>query len=180
MRLSLAGADWPNIWPPPSAAELTIDRAGLVLTVPRVEGLPAIAEPPVFSPSTGIDAHAADTDEAQPPVVWRLEHDVLGRETRAVIEHGSAYEGEHDSRVEEVYDGTIGVSTEDPGAGWARARASYRIAWPEAECVTETRLDFRSDAEAYHVAVDLVAEEPGGGLGRVERRWERVIPRRLQ
>ena len=45
---------------------------------------------------------------------------------------------------------------------------------------TEARLDLRSDAEAYHVAVDVVAEELDGELGRVERRFERTIPRRLQ
>jgi hypothetical protein len=55
------------------------------------------------------------------------------------------------------------------------------IRWPEAECATETRLDLRSDAHAYHVVVDVVAEELAEtGIGRRERRFERTIPRRLQ
>jgi hypothetical protein len=57
------------------------------------------------------------------------------------------------------------------------------LRWPEAGCATEARLDLRSDADAYHVVVDVIAEELGGapdGLGRRERRFERTIPRRLQ
>ena len=41
--------------------------------------------------------------------------------------------------------------------------------------------DLRSDATTYHVVVDVVAEEEGDGkLGRIERRFERTIPRRQQ
>ncbi len=56
-----------------------------------------------------------------------------------------------------------------------------RIAWPEATVTTEARLDLRSDADTYFVVVDVVAEEDGeSGIGRVERHFERTIPRRLQ
>ena len=138
-----------------------------------------MAEPPVFDPATGEDAHLPDEGTPQ-PVVWRVEHDVLGRETRAVIEHGTDYEAEHGSKVEERYEGSVGVSTTDPGNAWARARSAYRITWPDADCRAEARLDLRSDATAYHVVVDVTAEEVGGELGRHERRFERTIPRRFQ
>ena len=36
IRLALAGADWPNIWPPPSAEPLRLDRGSLVLALPTV------------------------------------------------------------------------------------------------------------------------------------------------
>ena len=101
------------------------------------------------------------------------------------MSHGSAYEGEEGARVEERYEGAVGVSTTDPGAAWARATSRYVIRWPEADCATEARLDLRSDADAYHVVIDVVAEELGEGdgvvgIGRRERRFERTIPRRLQ
>jgi hypothetical protein len=80
--------------------------------------------------------------------------------------------------VEERYDGAVGVSTRDPGDAWAKATARYVIRWPEVEVATEARLDFRSDAEAYHVVVDVIAQELGEeGIGRHERRFERRIPR---
>jgi len=181
IRLSLAGSDWPNIWPPPISGTLTLDSGKLALSLPVVEGEPPVSEIPVFAPSPGDDPHAAATEAEQPPVVWRIERDVLGRETEAVISHAAVYEGELGAKVEETYEGRIGVSTTDPGNAWARATSRYVIRWPEADCATEAHLDLRSDANAYHVVVDVVAEEPGEvGIGRHERHFERTIPRRLQ
>jgi putative CocE/NonD family hydrolase len=181
IRLALAGADWPNIWPPPSAEPIRVDRASLRLTLPRVRaghaprlrdgGAGARDASPTFAPPPPQDP------EPETPVTWRIERDVLSRETRAVIGHGAAYEGELGAQVEERYDGTIGVSTEDPARAWARATARYRIAWPEAEATAEARLDLRSDADTYHVAVEVDAEAAGE---RIERRFARAIPRRLQ
>ncbi len=184
IRLSLAGADWPNIWPPPSGGVLALDRASLELGLPVVAGDVPIAEPPHFTPSPGQDSHAADPSSEQ-PTVWRIERDVLGYESRAVVSHGSDYEAEAGAKVEERYEGVVGVSTRDPAAAWARGASRFVVRWPEADCATEARLDFRSDADAYHVVVDVVAEELGDGdsvvgIGRRERRFERTIPRRLQ
>ena len=181
IRLSLAGADWPNAWPPPAPGTITVDGSKLALLLPVVQDTPPVAESPSFTRSSGDDPHAAATSSGQPPVVWRIERDVLGRATEAVVSHGAVYEGELESRVEERYEGRIGVSTTDPGRAWARASARYVLRWPEADCATEARLDLRSDADAYHVVVDVVAEELAEtGIGRRERRFERTIPRRLQ
>jgi len=76
------------------------------------------------------------------------------------------------------------VTETDPGTAWARAKSRYVIRWPEADCATEATLDFRSDADAYHVVVEVVAEElsddAATGIGRRQRRFERTIPRKLQ
>jgi uncharacterized protein len=181
IRLSLAGADWPNVWPPPASGTLTIDSRRLALTVPRIEGEPRVSDSPQFVPSPGEDPHAAATSTEQPPVEWRVERDVLGRAAEAVVSHGAVYEGDLESKVEEAYEGRVGVSTTDPGHAWAKASCRYVLRWPEAECATEAHLDLRSDADAYHVVVDVVAEELGEpGIGRRERRFERTIPRRFQ
>jgi hypothetical protein len=185
IRLSLAGADWPNIWPPPQAGTLELDRSSIELSLPVVDGPPPVATPPEFTPSPGKDLHGPEPEGEQPPTIWRVERDVLGREARALISHGSDYLGEEGARIQERYEGSIGVSTVDPGDAWARASSRYVVRWPEADCATEARLELRSDAEAYHVVVDVVAEELGEGegvvgLGRRERRFERTIPRRLQ
>ena len=184
IRLALAGADWPNIWPPPSPGLLQLDETATTLTLPHVPGPAAIEERPSFAqPEAGLDAHAPVTGTPQPAVVWRVEHDVLGRESRVEIEHGADYEGNEKAQIQERYSGSLGVSTVDPGNAWARASASYRIAWPEATVQTEAHLELRSDAEAFHVVVDVIAEELSSGdaydAPRSERRFERRIPRRL-
>jgi hypothetical protein len=149
-----------------------------------VEGAPPIVDPPAFTPSPGKETHGPALTGEQPPLVWRIEHDVLGRERRAVVSHGSSYDGEAGARIDERYDGAVGVSLADPGAAWARATSRYVIRWPEADCATEATLDLRSDADSYHVVVELVAEELSDdvqtGIGRRQRRFERTIPRRLQ
>jgi predicted acyl esterase len=182
VRLSLAGADWPNVWPPPEAAALAVTRGSVVLSLPVVDGPSPIEQTPVFSPSPGRDLHAADeADEV--PVTWRIERDLVGHETRAVTAYGYDYDAPFDARVTERYEGAVGVSTDDPGRAWACGTSRYEIRWPEATVVAEARLELRSEARAYHVVVDVLAEEVGDGaesLGRRERRFERTIPRDLQ
>ena len=173
IRLSLAGADWPNTWPPPARSTLAVDRARLSLALPVVEGKSPVGESPAF-------ADAPETSESQSPVVWRIERDVLSGETRAVIAHGAEYEAEFGAHVEERYEGAVGVSSTDPSDAWARATCSYRIRWADADVATEAKLDLRSDAETYHVSVEVIAEEGSGGIGRRARRFERAIPRKLQ
>jgi len=177
VRLALAGADWPNTWPPPSASPLVVDRASVELVLPVLDG-PGELPPPELPPTSGVDTHAPDTDLPQPELVWRFEDDVVGRESRAVTSYGWVYDAPFGARVSEQYDGAVGVSQDDPAQAWARGRTEYRIAWPEAEVRTESTLHVRSDAMSYHVVVELVAEEQAAGFRR-ERRWERLVPRRL-
>jgi hypothetical protein len=177
MRLALAGSDWPNTWPPPHDGVLAVARASVELELPVLEGSIDLP-PPRFTPPAP-EADAGEPEEEQPPVVRRIER--APGETRVVTGYGSTYTSSFDARVDERYDGEVGVSTDDPGSAWARATARYRVAWPEAVVRTEARLDLRSDADTYHVIVDVVAEEEGDrGIGRIERRFEREIPRRLQ
>jgi predicted acyl esterase len=175
LRLSLAAADWPNIWPPPRPGTAALD--GIALELPVVATPPPVGDAPRFAAPKG-DAHTPETNEPQPPGEWRVVRDVLGRELRAEIAHGSRYDAEFSARVSEDYEGAVGVSADDPGKAWARARAAYRIEWPEATCATETHLALHSDAEAYHLVIDLSVQENGEAAR--ERRWERVIPRQLQ
>ena len=178
VRLALSGSDWPNTWPPPHGGVLSVDRSSVELELPVLDG-PPVAPAPVFQPPPRASTPEEDADE--PPVVWRIEHDVLGRETRVITAYGSDYGGLFDAKISERYDGAVGVSRNEPGSAWARAETRYRIEWPEATVATVARLDFRSDAGTYYVAVDVVAEEEGdGGIGRIERRFERTIPRQLQ
>ena len=180
VRLSLAGSDWPNTWPPPSCAPLQVERASVELILPVLSGPPPLPAP-ILPPTTGADLHAPDTEIAQPPVVWRFEDDLVNHETRAVTSYGSDYEAPFGARVEERYEGTVGVSRDDAAAAWASGRTVYHLTWPEADVRTEATLAVRSDAVAYHVVVELVAEELGSDPGvtpfRRERRFERRIPR---
>jgi predicted acyl esterase len=179
IRLDIAGSDWPNSWPPPAPVTLTVDTGSIRLALPTLHGAAERegGEPtPVFAAAPDDDDDADSGDN--PPTVWRIEHDVLARETRAVIDHGSRFAGEHGARVEEHYRGEVAVSTTDPGQARATATARYVVAWPEVTASTEARLEVRSDHDAFEVTVELDVHE-GDELFR-SRRWYRHIPRRLQ
>ncbi len=179
VRLSIAGADWPNIWPPPSTAALTFDRSSICLRLPV---LPAEPEPvravPVFAPpSSDGDPHSAGSEVVE-PVTWTIEHDVIARETRAVVAHGSSYPAECGAEVRERYSGTASVSTDDPGDAEVAATARFEITWPEAAVTSEARLRLRSDAATYHVDIEL--DTTDGDDPVRSRRWSTDISRDLQ
>jgi hypothetical protein len=114
-----------------------------------------------------------------PSVTWRIEHDIVAKETRAVTAYGGASEAA-DGRpgTEEWYEGTVGVSTEDPAVAWVDARATNTLRFPEVTVAGRIHWTIRSDADAYHVDIDAEVDEDGDP--RWSRRWERRVPRRLQ
>jgi len=189
IRLDLAGTDWPNAWPPPGPATLTIDRTGAVLVLPTVAGPSPVEATPLLPPPRR-ERERRSSAKAERSllsakgnltegITWRIEHDVLGRETRAVVESFGTTEAEDERpRFREYYGGTVAVSTEDPGRARAEGKAAFTIEWPEATVGTEARHAVRSDAGAYHLELELDVSEDGET--RWSRRWERTIPRRLQ
>jgi hypothetical protein len=196
VRLALAGADWPNTWPPPHGATLEIARSTVELELPAMDGA-AVASPPVFQPAPPSaiesenelpederldDEHRDEQPhDEQPPVIRRIERDRVGRQTRVVTSYGSNYDARFDARIRERYDGVVGVAASNPGRAWVRASARYDIEWPETSVSTEAHLHVRSDADAYYIVIEVVAAEDGAdGIGHIERRFERTIPRRLQ
>jgi len=178
IRLDLAGTDWPNVWPPPAPVTLTIDRGGSTLFLPTVEGAPSIAgHPSLPAPRAPQASEESARGDALEEVVWRIEHDVAGRQTRAVFRYGGQSEA-GDAKIVQRYEGSVGVSTEDPGRAWVHATASYELAWPDANVSSRASSHIESDAEAYHVRIDLEAGRDGER--RWQRRFERRIPRMLQ
>jgi len=170
LRLSLAGADWPNLVPPPAPVALSVERDGSALTLPVLDG-PGLSPPPSLPPPP-----PGSPDPPAAPL-WRLVRDVLGRRTEAEIDHGGRSELPGGGVLVERYRGTVGTALDQPGLTWARGSADYRIEWPEATVATSARLDLRGDAAAFEVRLDLEARE--GDELRWTRTWHRRIPRRL-
>ena len=170
LRLSLAGADWPNLVPPPGPVTLTVDRDGSALTLPVLDG-PSPCPPPSLPPPRPSDPTGAPgtspADRPEPPdrpPLWRVVRDVLGRRTEAEIDHGGRTRLPDGAVLVERYRGTVGTALDQPGLTWARGSADYRIEWPEATVATSARLD-------------LEARE--GDELRWTRSWHRRIPRHL-
>ena len=177
MRLDVAGADWPNCWAPPQPISLTIERASSRLVVPVV-GPPErpLPEPRLTPPPVQRAVPSASLDLR--PTLWRVEHDVLERESRVLVDHGSTYDLELDGNATEDYRGLCAVSAEDHGRARAEGRARFQIEWPAATVETEARLVLRSDRDRYDLELELDVSEDGEL--KWKREWRAVYPRRLQ
>jgi len=178
VRLLLMGADWPSVWPPPAAARLGVVRGTLQLRMPVVEGLPAISVPPHF-PGPPLSASGSSPIRAshELPAVWRSEHDVVGGETRFVIDHGAETTLRSGTRIRERTWGTVAVNAADPARAWADARARFDLSFPEAQVASEAHVRVDTDAVNQVVTIELVVSE--AGVERWRRRWQRRSPRGL-
>jgi len=180
IRLDLAGTDWPNAWPPPGPVTLSVRRASSAIVLPTLRGPSPIADRPAL-PKPTRRAHPLESSRGaeMPSVTWRVEHDVVAKQTRAVTAYGGTSEAQGiRPKTEEWYEGTVGVSTEDPGTAWVEAKATNTLHFPEATIAGEARWTIRSDAEAYEVDVEATLTEDGAP--RWSRRWTRRILRQLQ
>jgi hypothetical protein len=122
-----------------------------------------------FVPGCGPAADDADG------VVWRIEHDVLGRQAAVVTRYGGTYEGAADATVVDDYRGRLGVSTVDPACAWAEGTARFEVRWPEATVTSEATLTVRSDERCLQVGIDLVVTE--GDVEFARKGWEATLPR---
>jgi hypothetical protein len=171
LRLSVAGADWPNTVAPPEPATLTVH--GGELELPVWSG-------PSPHPGPEFVAGAEVSTEDPTGVVWRIERDVLGRQTACVVEYGSTVDVPGGEATDH-YAGRVSVDTRTFDQR-ADAEADYRVAWPDLVATTRSTLVVRVGPDAYDVVVTLEAREgrPGEvGSGELvgERRWERRLPR---
>lgn len=167
LRLAVAGTDWPNCWPPPGPLTLSVDAPSVAVELTAVDALPDTAVR--FEPGSG------PSDDEADGVVWQVEHDVLGRETRVRTRYGGTYDGAHAAVVTDDYRGELGVSTRDPALAWAQGTSSFEIRWPEAHVRTEATLDVRSDHDELVATIGLRVWDGDDEIAH--RTWTTTAPR---
>jgi len=165
LRLSVAGADWPNTVAPPTPHAMTVH--GGELELPVWSGASPHTEPVL---NAGDERSSEDTAGT----VWRVERDVLARTTGCVVDHGSTYAVPHDGEATEHYRGRVEVDTRSFDQR-VEAEAHFRLSWPEVEVSTRSTLDLAVGPDAYDVDIWLEARAGGEVVG--ERRWQERLPR---
>lgn len=175
IRLSIAGADWPNIWSPPRPFSLRIDRSTLELSLPHVSGLGAGT--PEFAPIVRTTSVKESPPKKSVETKWIVERDVLDRTTVARTQYGGHSDIRDHGTADELYQGEVGVSSTDPSRSWVTAKTRYQLVWPEANCVVEARMRIHSDTEAFNVTIDVDADLDGVEFAR--KRYNKRIQRRL-
>jgi hypothetical protein len=163
LRVSLAGADWPNTVAPPEPVSLTVYEASL--TLPLLDG--AFPEP-TFA------AGAEHSSESSEGVGWEFHHDVLACTATATTRSDSRYSTPYEGTARELYLGEVTVDTRT-FAQRANAETVYELSWPGIEVAVRSTMTVDVTGTSYDVSIETRAEL--GGEVVSERTWQESIPR---
>jgi hypothetical protein len=174
IRLSIASADWPNVWPTPQAATNHVFRgpehpSRLILPFVPAQGS---AMPPQFRPSPrSVYPHSEATD----PPVWRISRDQLTGRTTVDIQWGTKWRVGATAVVERRSSSRSDVNPYDPSDAGARAEHVFRVSRPNQ--ITEARADVAVQATATHFQVTIEVEVRVNGALHFTKRWAESVPR---
>jgi putative CocE/NonD family hydrolase len=176
IRLDVASADYPNVWPTPLAGVNQVYHgparpSRLVLPViPRQSDAPM----PAFAPSRA-PQRIYDVKVDSPP--WQVTWDLLANrigvrvDQRSRVRLNAGAEIENESRMRGY------VSVRDPADVGISGYQRKRRLTPDMEVDVQARMQLRSTVDAFHLTVDL--EVNLDGLRHFNRRWVKSVPRRL-
>ena len=164
LRLSVAGADWPNTIAPPAPVTLTVHGGTLRLPLWTDSGI----DPPCFV--SGADSSAEDGAE----VTWSVTDHVLRRATTARTHVASSYDIPGEGTALEDYRGEVGVDRRS-FAQWAEATTTFELTWPgvDVRVVSTLRVDVSAEGYDVEIVADAFDDEEQFG----HREWREFLPR---
>jgi hypothetical protein len=164
LRVSVAGADWPNTIAPPAPVTMTLRTASL--TLPFLDGVD-FPEPSF----TAGDDHSSETTDG---IGWSIHHDVLTRTTSATTRIDSRYPTPYDGIAHELYLGEVSVDTRT-FAQRAHANTVYELSWPGIEVAVRSIMTLDVTPSTYDVSIWTQAVLDSESIS--ERTWRESIPR---
>ena len=163
LRVSVAGADWPNTVAPPGPVSMTLRTASV--TLPFLDGeFPA----PTFVPGA---EHSSETTEG---VGWSIHHDVLTRITSATTRIDSRYSTPYGGTAHELYLGEVSVDTRT-FAQRAYANTVYDLSWPGIDVTVRSTMTVDVTPTTYDVSIWRQVVLDSESIS--ERTWQESIPR---
>jgi hypothetical protein len=176
VRLSIAAADWPNVWPTPEPGTLDVFRgpahpSRLILPVVPATGP---ADPPAFRPSPFPPRHAG---AATPRPTWQVNRDLLTGHAEVTISTKTRHETPDGTVIDRESGCVCRVHPAEPARvtahGWHACRSALD------GTTTAARADIRVVSSAASLEVEIDLEVTVDGAPRATRRWAESIPRRL-
>lgn len=157
LRVSVAGADWPNTVAPSAPVTLTVHAVEVDL--PELRGDFPL---PTFRPGA---AHSAESTDG---IGWEIRDDVLARTTTALTRSETSYDVPHGGRALERYLGEVAVDRRT-FAQTAHAETTFELGWPGVDVMVRSTLDVVIGPEGRDVAIETVATRDGVEVSR--RTW---------
>jgi putative CocE/NonD family hydrolase len=172
LRLALAGADFPVVWPPGERFQLQIDPADSRLILPTV---------PARDPDTRLDI-PAPPPQPDPPghTEEHRGHTRLNRDGSGHVYERHRFSTEHQPERDDLTytsDETWTIGVEDDEPSTTRVRADGEVVMERSGWKVATRggLELTADADAFHLVIELTALHDDELV--FNRTWKDRIPR---
>jgi putative CocE/NonD family hydrolase len=177
IRLVIATGYWPVLWPSPYLSTLEVHRGSATPSRVELPVIPTVVardepEAPDFGtvPPADLEAVGGSDDEE---TAWRVVEDVIaGEVTVETFEAGTSTLADGRSlHTSERF--ALTTSDADPARARMRSDVVYRWRDPDVSADLRVSAEMTSDADAFHLAVDLEVDADGA-LFHVTRRKERI------
>ena len=175
LRLALAGADFPTVWPAPYAADLEVLHGpSAALTLPLLEPNASERDPGFPPPRL---KHATAEVYSSGSFATRVEPARGAARVRFGERKELAARPFEEFRQAAAFDTSMAVFLNRPGR--ARLVAARRFRVEEAGAVTETKASFRLRSDERELRLDTIVQVEENGRLQEERRSAEQFPRDL-
>jgi putative CocE/NonD family hydrolase len=174
IRLSIASADWPNVWPTPQAATNQVywgaaHPSRLILPIVPARGS---ATPPRFHPSSQSVSHHS---EATNPPTWRVIREQLTSRASVDLHFGTTWRVSDTTVIERESSSSFDVSPHRPSDAGARGRHIFRLVHPRRVIEACSDVAVQATPTHFHLAIEL--EVRVNGALHFTKHWAESVPR---
>ena len=175
IRLSVASAYWPVIWPSPFPGELTIDLERSSLALPTIPAEASRPTPALRTEPPGLpDVGATPSDES---ATWQIAEDVLAGTVTVTTGSGEAVTLPDGTRLYSSELLEMTASDADPAHARMRTEVVYRLDQDGRAIVALANGLLTSGETTFELAIDL--DVTLDGVPFHHGHWAETIPRRL-
>lgn len=175
IRVAIANADWPNVWPTPEPATSLLQRGpdGCRITLPAVPHHGS-ADPPAYVPSpVALGRHALRT----PPPTWDVIHNALTRRTTVRIHEEGEERIDATTSVHRDFDLETVVDADRPARATAYGRHSSTIRRTGYVTRAISTVLLEGTETHFHLTINL--EVKVNDMQHHARQWTASVPREL-
>lgn len=174
IRLGIAGADWPNVWPTPHPATNQVHRGPQRPSRLILPTIPAQSQvsPPQFRPSPH---HVGKHTDATDRPTWQVTRDMLTGQTTVDLSVSSKRRINDTIVLERESTSKFFVDPRNPAQAGATGRHIYCISRPHHQ--TQTRADVAVQATATHFHITIDLEVQVNHRPHFTRHWTESVPR---
>ena len=178
LRLSIASAYWPVVWPSPYVADNFLHRGGATpshLILPVIPSDQALLAPPLFktTPPELIQSGGGSDD----PPVWQITEDVIQQTVTVHLASGGTAELPAGASLYAAEQMTMTAHHHDPAHVQVHNRSIYRLQERSYQVQIQSTGTIRSTVDALHVDIQLQVQLNGQPF--FQKSWLESIARQL-